>query len=446
MSRPARKPGSKKTLRTMPYGPFDLWPEKISNKLPADFKPVAGELYWLPVATRRGKTTGGHHVWAFNTKRRDGTPRVGYRRACEKCGMATMRHSEPLCPACGGAKHASANRAANARRKATRDAQQPALRDLAEKHGVDTVPPEGPSTSVTYAALNPQNGQRPYLCRWTGRGYLEWCPHGMFKHRCTTCTLITNRKAICQACTEKRLSPKRIRLETPICAGCERARRAEGTLSPGTTMSQEDHFFDALRPLITDADGDPFAHEPTQRKNGALGTSSARKRRRECDTTTHRFPDRYWLLRGTDAFIRRAVVVECDEHSHGPKAGGNYTPKCEAGKVDDEFQAIQQLAAHEGAARGARAGRHDAHMVPIIFVKVNPNACDVVPPVKYDDRVRTAAALINGYLHERIAAPTDRPTVHCLFYHSVEGGPHLAHFDAHAGAWDWRGNTTDVKF
>ena len=77
---------------------------------------------------------------------------------------------------------------------------------------------------------------------------------------------------------------------------------------------------------------------------------------------------------GSCATTRRArvlaVLVEVDEHSHTDR-----DPTCESGKIDDTFQALQDKLAKEGAARGVVA-RHDAHMVPIVFISVNPNAYD----------------------------------------------------------------------
>jgi hypothetical protein len=85
-------------------------------------------------------------------------------------------------------------------------------------------------------------------------------------------------------------------------------------------------------------------------------------------------------------------------------------------------------------------------MFPIVVLKVNPDACDVKPPVPYKTRVRAAAALANHYLRmdaaERAALPTDRPIVHCLYYHSKQGKHILDYFDANAtDKWDWRGNS-----
>ncbi len=68
---------------------------------------------------------------------------------------------------------------------------------------------------------------------------------------------------------------------------------ANGHDGPTTSQRWEDVVFDQLLPLITYADGTPFPPDQRdERKGGGLGTSvNARKRRRECDTTTNRYPD-----------------------------------------------------------------------------------------------------------------------------------------------------------
>jgi hypothetical protein len=102
------------------------------------------------------------------------------------------------------------------------------------------------------------------------------------------------------------------------------------------------------------------------------------KRRRECDTTTNRFLDSAWVVRGADSRARLVVIVEVDEDSHDSR-----DPTCESGKIDDEFTSLQKVLAKEGAARHAVA-RPDAQMVPIVFVKFNPNAYDGPKVVNLD--------------------------------------------------------------
>jgi hypothetical protein len=223
----------------------------------------------------------------------------------------------------------------------------------------------------------------------------------------------------------------------------------------GNKKSWEELCVEQLVPQITYSDGTPFPpDQQDERKGGGLGTSRAVKRRRECDTTTNRFPDLLWILR--DAATARpllAVLCEIDEHSHSNEY--NYTASCEAGKIDDTFQSIQDVAAKEGAPKHA-VGRSDAAMIPIFFLKLNPNNCDSTPTVTFSNRLGVAASIINRLVQmeeTQIAEMCHRgmnkvPMVQCLYYHSKDGGHILEHFDEHASSagWLWLGNHcgTDV--
>ena len=128
------------------------------------------------------------------------------------------------------------------------------------------------------------------------------------------------------------------------------------------------------------------------------------------------------------------VIVEVDEHSHTDR-----DPACESGKLDDTFQALQDRLAKEGAARGSVA-RHDATMVPIVTVRLNPNAYNK-RVVKLADRVEATAALVNSYLHmdaEAIAKlQTHAPILHVLYYHTKQGAENLTHYAAKAALAGW---------
>jgi hypothetical protein len=225
-----------------------------------------------------------------------------------------------------------------------------------------------------------------------------------------------------------------------LCAGCEAHLQAEAAAAgvdapPAPTERWEDVFFRKLLPLVTYRDGTPFPPDQRdERRGGGLGTSKAVKRRRECDTTTNRFPDGLWILRDARGRALLAVLVEVDEHSHSDR-----DPACESGKIDDTFQALQDRLAKEGAATGA-AARHDACMVPIVFIKVNPNAYDA-KRVGLDERVATVAALVNAYAAKTEDEIEDlqntAPIVHVLYYHSKEGAQNLAHFETNAPAAGW---------
>jgi hypothetical protein len=247
----------------------------------------------------------------------------------------------------------------------------------------------------------------------------------------------------CSHCNATQIAPKRqLRTGgTGLCCTCEEHRNAQARANgsdapPAKGQRWEDHCFEKLLPLIKYADGTPFPPDQRDaRKGGGLGTGKGVKRRRECDTTTNRFPDSLWVLRDEAARARLVAIVEVDEGSHG-----SIKPTCESGKIDDEFQSVQARLAKEGAAHGAVA-RHDARMVPIVFVKFNPNAYDGAKRVKLDDRIAAVAKLVNAYLHmlpkELAELPTKVPIVHVLYYHSKEGAKNLAHFAAVAPAAGW---------
>ena len=253
----------------------------------------------------------------------------------------------------------------------------------------------------------------------------------------------SNGPKFCSHCNGQRITLKR-RLSTGgngLCFTCEehlnaQARANGSDAPPAKSQRWEDYCFERLLPLITYADGTRFPPDQRDaRKGGGLGTGKGVKRRRECDTTTNRFPDSLWVLRDADARARLVVIVEVDEDSHG-----SIKPTCESGKIDDEFQSVQARLAKEGAAHGAVA-RHDARMVPIVFVKFNPNAYDGPKRVKLDDRIAAVAELVNAYLHssptELAELPTKVPIVHVLYYHSKEGANNLAHFAAVATDAGW---------
>ena len=326
-----------------------------------------------------------------------------------------------------------------------------------------------------------EHGRRKDNCKECGGSSI--CPHGRYRHQCKEC----GGRSICphgrrrpdckdcggsQVCAHERarstcrecnpnitklahncnscgtcLDSKRRESNggVGLCAKCEHNLKAEahanGSAPPPKGKSWETLCFDELLPLVAYADGTPFPPDQRdQRAGGGLGTSKVVKRRRECDTVTNRFPDCLWVRRDAESRAVLVVIAECDEHSHGPRE-----PTCESGKIDETFQAVQSVLASEGAGRVARAGRPDAQMVPIVFLKFNPNACDVAR-VKRADRVVAVAALINSYLQkteaEVAALHTRGPIVHILFYHSKDGAENIAHFDAKAAdaGWEYHGN------
>ena len=226
-----------------------------------------------------------------------------------------------------------------------------------------------------------------------------------------------------------------------MCPTCERHRTAEATANGATAPIKanerwEEVVFKMLLPQITYRDGTtPFPPDQRdERKGGGLGTPKAQKRRRECDTTTNRFPDCLWVVRDERARAVLVVIVEVDEHSHTDR-----DPECETGKIDDTFQSLQDTLAKEGAARGAVA-RHDAEMIPIVTIRMNPNAYDKTQ-IKLADRVKAVAAVVRAYLHmdaeTRDALQTHAPIVHVMYYHTKEGAKHLAQYAAWAAQAGW---------
>ena len=225
-----------------------------------------------------------------------------------------------------------------------------------------------------------------------------------------------------------------------LCPTCEAHLQAKaaanGAEAPLEAQKRIEEFvFELLLPLLTYANGAPFPPDQRdERKGGGFGDPKSKKRRRECDTTTNRFPDGLWVLRDEDGHIVLLVIVEVDEDSHRDR-----DPKCESGKVDDTFQALQDVVLKEGARRGAVA-RHGAHMVPVVLLRVNPNAYDG-PRTKLEDRVQAVAALFHHYAHmpaaERAALPTHGPIVHILYYHSKEGAKNLAHLQQEGPKAGW---------
>ena len=244
----------------------------------------------------------------------------------------------------------------------------------------------------------------------------------------------------CTLCKTVYVDAKRKLLHGGLCAGCEARLKAEAAAAgsdayPAPTERWEDLVFRKLLPLITYADGAPFPPDQRdERRGGGLGTSSAVKRRRECDTMTNRYPDGLWVRRDKHGRAILVLVVEVDEDSHA-----HYRPDCEAGKIDDTFQSLLDKLQKEGAARGA-AARHDAYAPPIVFVKVNPNEYDG-PRTSLDDRIVRVAALVNAYAHRTEDELEDldcrTPIVHVLYYHSKQAATNLAYLATQARALGW---------
>lgn len=246
----------------------------------------------------------------------------------------------------------------------------------------------------------------------------------------------------CSFCNATRVEDKRLLCNggNGLCRPCEDHKKREaaenGHEGPPPSKRWEEVFFEMVLPLVTYANGTPFPPDQRDmRKGGGLGTSKAVKRRRECDTTSNRFPDGLWVRRDEEARALLVIDAEADEDSHT-----RCTPTCESGKIDDSFQAVQKALAFEGAASTSRVGRADAAMVPFIVVRCNTNAYDG-GRVPLKERAAAVGRLMNHYAHmppEDVAKlQTHAPIVHVLYYHSKEGARNLAHYAEKAAEAGW---------
>ena len=105
---------------------------------------------------------------------------------------------------------------------------------------------------------------------------------------------------------------------------------------------------------------------------GHMLGSNKQRRSGECDTAHQRRPDLLYVVREpVNSRMVAFLSVEVDEDSHCDR-----DPNCEGGKIDETFQALTKLAQTEGCSKGA-AARHDARAPFGLFLKFNPNACDV---------------------------------------------------------------------
>ena len=280
------------------------------------------------------------------------------------------------------------------------------------------------------------------------------CPCGHAWTTCLNCNPNVTKMANCCSTCGNGLALKRRESKggNGYCFRCEAHANAEaaenGSAPLAKGKSWEDYVLDALIPRVVDAEGNVIVHEMRDDLRNMLG-SNKRRNRGECSTNHQRRPDLLYVVRDAEARIVAALLVEVDEHSHN--LSKNYTSACEAGKIDETFQCILQLAQTEGKARLA-AARTEAVRTPyVLFLKINPNACDAPGgSISLDVRIDVLVRMVNEFLntpyaefHELAdAGACVLPHVQCLYYHSKQGGEHLAYFDAHArDVWDWIGNS-----
>ena len=274
------------------------------------------------------------------------------------------------------------------------------------------------------------------------------CPHEHFWMDCRECGRGVKSVAKCSNCSTQ-LGPKRRETKggNGLCAPCEEHFRNEaaenGSEPPVKGKRWEDLVLDELATLVVDTEGNVIQYESRDDLTHMLG-SNKRRRTGECDTNHQRRPDLLYLVRDEDARIVAALLVEIDEHSHADR-----DPACEAGKIDETFQAILQLAQKEGAARGAAARAH-VRTPYCLFLKMNPNACDAPGGRIYlSTRIKDLAARCNAFLNKPAsffhelsdAGECMQPHVQCLYYHTKQGAKNLEYFETHAaGALAWHGN------
>jgi hypothetical protein len=326
-------------------------------------------------------------------------------------------------------------------------------------------------------------GERPRFCVTHGGGDANKCKCGRDRSKCRECNPnVTNVVSNCHSCGA-RLAHKRITTKggNGLCAPCDAhfAEKAEasGSAPPPRGKKTEDVVLDKLEPLVVDADGDLIKPEMRDDFSNALGSlfedvlvdgggRKLRKRKRgqeDCETTTFRRPDMLYVVRERESGrIVAALSVEVDEDSHRGRKFG-----CETGKVEDTYQALQKLAAGEGASCLSHTGaRADAQLIYYQVFKFNPDACDL-GFFKRDDRIAVLAAECRKFLtrdpaeYQALSAAGEClvPHVKCFYYHSKaksnEGIVYLNEFPklVHERpavidgrnvvlppSWDWQGN------
>ena len=282
-----------------------------------------------------------------------------------------------------------------------------------------------------------------------------FCPCGRSRSQCYHCNPnFAQSAAGCSNQCGNRLSTKRKVKNggNGFCVGCEVLLKTEaavaGSEPPPPNKRWEDVVLDALIPRVVDEHGMKRPYESRDDHRHMLG-SNKRTRSGECDTAHQRRPDLLYVVREpVDSRIVAFLSVEVDEDSHCDR-----DPNCEGGKIDETFQAVTQLAQKEGCSRGA-AARHDAVAPFGLFLKFNPNACDV-GLFTLDQRIDVLVRRCNAFLSQPASFFTDPairdekmlPHVETMFYHSNKGNSAaiLALLEQSNGShFRWLGNTCSV--
>ena len=326
------------------------------------------------------------------------------------------------------------------------------MRAKAGKQGFAWIPAcvECAADAVVRAVADGKGGKATHCLAHCGG-----CAHGKDPNACFACQSAKGKDTrtlamFCNRCAAVVLDTKRMESKggNGLCAGCEEGMKAEaaeaGSAPPPKSKRWEDVFLDKLVTLVTDTEGNVITCEARDDLSNMLG-SDKRRRKGQCETDHQRRPDIYWLVRDAESHIVAAVFVEVDEDSHCDR-----DPACEAGKIDETFQAIVTLAQTEGKREKAITRGGEIRTPFVAFLKVNPNACDAEGgPFSLDVRIGVVAERVRRILtadptyYHAFAdmGKTTAPYVQCLFYHSKKGGKNLAYFDAHAkGAWFYAPN------
>ena len=313
-------------------------------------------------------------------------------------------------------------------------------------------------------ALPTVKGATPTHCKQHGGGGAERCVHDRKRAACYVCN--PNSTSLCSSCHVMRLADKRLISVggNGLCAACEehgKEQAAEnGTAPPTKSQSWEDFVFERLLPLIIDSDGHTISPELRDDFSNTIGSlyedvvdgggRKLRKRKRgatDCDTMTYRRPDALFIVRHPDTGrIVAALAVEVDEDCHETRKF-----ECETGKVEDTFQALQKLAAGEGALAASRTGvRGDAELILFQTYKFNPNVCNL-GSFALKDRIAVLATHVNAFLArpaaEFVSIPVEQklvPHVTCFYYRSdataTTGEVFLEAYPKLAPQWAWGGN------
>lgn len=274
------------------------------------------------------------------------------------------------------------------------------------------------------------------------------CAHGPDWTRCLECNATKSGKArsnMCKSCKGVWINSIRSH-GSGMCASCEdhhKKKAAEnGSDVLWDKLRYEDRMLEGTNDmkgiirLVTDEKDRLVGVEMRDDRTNMLGSNNLR-RRGECDTQHQRRPDVMWIKRDNDNRICAVVMVEIDEDSHETR-----TSVCEGGKVDDTFQCILQLAQTEGKARLAVVRKGEVRPPYVLFLRVNPNACDAKGSViRLQTRVEATAAAVKEFLltpesffHDLAdAGDTRMPHVQCMYYHTKKGADHLAFYQSHHG-------------